>query len=397
MNGIKSFIVDVSSLIRDHGLLMVLFLIAQFSISTIAIHMYVKDVFCLVTIFSIYNKYRNVNNLGLLFFFCVINYLLMLSGKVINSQFEMFSLLIGPIAYYIFGYHTMNNIRSCKDFDVFLLLTIVSSSFMLWYNNIVDSEEVGFLNVTRAVLNDAGIEEQSATLQGMLAAIAISGLSYPISHQRLISVKSLLFFVSGLLSLFCVLHLINRSGLIILCVVVSLSLLYNKKIRVSYILLWGIFFFIVYSILVHYNEINDNITSAYKDRDDMEGQSVNSAGGRFVIWTKSLKLMWEYPYGWVNTKISGYCHNLWLDVARCVGIFPAFILVIYSLRNYYNVYILFKIKNNYINCVFVCVNISLFLAAFVEPVLEAISTFFYLMCMYWGMQQAYINRRFKIE
>lgn len=396
MNDISSFIGDIRLFFKNHGLLMVLFLLVQFTISTKAVHMYFKDAFCIIVLISFFTKYLYVPNAKLLSFFCLINYLLMLFGGIINSQFETLSLLVGPIAYFLFGYHIMRTIRNDMDFELFLLLTVISSSSVLWYNNIVDSLDVGFINLTRTILDADGIEENSATLQGLVASIAIIGISYPISRMKYMCVRSFFFIFSSLMSLFCVVHLVNRTGLVIVVLIALLSVIYTYRPKLITFISLFIIAIVVYVFLLNFSIISDDIIAAYSDRDNFEGQSVDTAGGRTIQWANAFSLMIEYPFGWRKSVDSGFCHNLWLDEARCVGVIPAFILFLFSISQYKNTLKLFKWKNNYVNCILVCFNAGFFMSAFVEPIMEALSTYFFLMCLVWGMQQCYIQNGCRI-
>lgn len=63
-----------------------------------------------------------------------------------------------------------------------------------------------------------------------------------------------------------------------------------------------------------------------------------------------------------------------------------------SVRNYQFTYRLFKMEGNPLVGFIVGLNVCMFLSAFMEPVLEGVSTYFYLMCMMWGIQRTYYER-----
>lgn len=381
------------SLLRNtfssQGILLFFFLIVQLTLSSPDIHVYIKDAFCTIAIIALFAKYAKVKGVVSLLLFCVINFILMFINHCVNSNFELFSLLMGPLAYFLFGYSVVDKSRSDDEVAVFLLLTIISSSLILWKNNIDDAYTNGLINTTRAILNENDIQEQSATLQGLIASLGIAGIAYPISHGFHKKGISFLYFISALLSLFCVIHLVNRSGLFVLLATVFVVMLYTARKHKGVIILVAIIALSVYYIISKSGMFVTEAMDAYQLRN--ENSSIVSGGMRVDLWEQGLHDMIEHPFGWSHLS-HYYCHNLWLDVARCVGIIPFAILVVISIKNYRTTFKLYRIKGCPMNGLLVGLNVCMFLSAFVEPVLEGKSTYFYLMCMVWGMQRAYYER-----
>lgn len=382
----------IRSLFKSQGILFFLFLLTQLSIFNNDIHVYIKVGFCLLLLLSI-NKYHPVNNSGfrMLVLFSIINGIMMFFVGAVNSNFENFAILIGPVAYYLFGYRAMSRFNDEREFEWFFILFVLASNIMLWISNIQDGVNNGLVNISRAIVNEMGEEEHSATLQGLIAAISISCISYPIAKSKYFDIESVLFIIFSILGIYCTIHLVNRTGLFVFVLVVFAALLYSVRKSgksLVFFLLFGVSFFYVLNML---GFIQIDVLDAYMAR---EVDSSTMGGGlRFDKWTAAFKYLFEYPFGWrFILKDVGYCHNLWLDVARCGGIIPFVLVLSASIKNYKNTFFLYKQKGLSINGFFVAYSFGLFLAAFVEPVIEAVSTFFFIMCMIWGMQQAYIDR-----
>ncbi len=387
-----SVLVDIRSLLKHQGILLILFFLTQFTIFNGYIHVYIKVLFCSLVLFKLFFRYRSS---FFLLAFCISNSLFLFVSGVIPSRFEVFAILIGPIAYYLYGYYVIDTCKCKEELSTFFLLFIFASSIQLWVSNIHDAIDVGIINTSRAILNDTGTQDHSATLQGLMAAFGLSGIAYPIAEFKHFSTKSLCYTCAALLSLFCVIHLVNRTGLVVIVAVLFITSIYSVRANIKSLIFIIFVLVVMFVILNNIGLISTDVLDAYINRE--ADASIKDGSDRFGRWINSFGYMFSYPLGWAKSLNQvGYSHNLWLDVARCTGLVPFSLLLITSIKNYKKTLRLFFLKGFSINGFLVGYSVGLFLSAFVEPVIEAVSTFFFIMCMVWGMQQAYMDKNFDL-
>ena len=140
-------------------------------------------------------------------------------------------------------------------------------------------------------------------------------------------------------------------------------------------------------VLLDSGILSGDILEAYQYRNE-NGYSIESAGGRTELWMMSIENLFLHPMGW---KQESYAHNLWLDMAKIGGwisLFPFIIATVIVLRK---LLLLFKNKCSlFAEGIFV-LNLAVFLAAFIEPVIEGSMSFFLLLMFIWGMTVAISN------
>lgn len=380
---------NINSIVRNifsiQGIRLSLFLATQLTLSLPDIHVYVKVGFCLFALASLIAENPNVKNiLPLLTFsatFAAISYV----NGAIHSNFELLGMLLCPLTYYLMGCSVVRTSHSDNEILWIILLTIISSNLILWENIIADVSENGLINVSRIIATDDG-SVLSATLQSMTASLGTACVVCAISYGVRKKAVFIISILAAALSLFCIIHLVTRTGLIVFAVVVFVALMYNYREQWWKILLTAVFVAVVFVLVAQLGGFYFDALDAYAERN--EDSSIASGGLRTIIWKNALNDFVTHPFGWSN-KVSYYAHNLWLDVARCAGILPFFILVAISVRNYQFTYRLFKMEGNPLVGFIVGLNVCMFLSAFMEPVLEGVSTYFYLMCMIWGIQRVY--------
>ncbi len=72
----------------------------------------------------------------MLVLFSIINGIMMFFVGAVNSNFENLAILIGPVAYYFFGYRAMSIFNDEREFEWFFILFVLASNIMLWISNI---------------------------------------------------------------------------------------------------------------------------------------------------------------------------------------------------------------------------------------------------------------------
>ena len=386
MNIIK----DLFCTCKRHGIKLLLLFLMLLSIMS-SMHVYVKDAFSILLLIMLgVRKFDKTAKLLLCF---SLTYSFFIFVKSPTNVTEIFSYLICPTTFYLLGKRIIEESPSEQDMlNVFIILTL-GINVVLWVNNVSDSIEYGIVNVARVIENDTQ-REISATLQGLLLSVGISGIGYTIASGSLFKWRSIVFLIFSLLSLFCTVHLVNRTGMVIFAIAVLVSMFFVFRQKKGYIVLAGLFLYAVYILLSYYGIINEEILDAYEARSFDQ----DTGGGRTEIWALSLSDLMNNPFGWEGREIGyskGYCHNLWLDVARRAGWLPFFFLVYITIGKVKDLTkFAYKEKNilaGYMMSLIVCALVS----SFMEPVIEGISLYFYFICFLWGIQNDYANKEFK--
>ena len=143
---------------------------------------------------------------------------------------------------------------------------------------------------------------------------------------------------------------------------------------------WMILVFILGLFLVKYGVINEEILTAYQDREISSTANAYELGGRSDIWSDALQKFVTNPFGWPRVE---YAHNLWLDIARVGGWLPLFFFILATIAWIKNSLRLIKRPTTFILLLF-SINIAMLIASFVEPVIDASMLFFSIMMMVWG-------------
>jgi hypothetical protein len=208
------------------------------------------------------------------------------------------------------------------------------------------------------------------------------------------------YLILFLLSAISILYLGSRTGLVIIIMAfIGAYFVYifycpgqaGEKIKISFII-FILMVFIFYAIQMNILGIAEKINSStlgmrfskYYIFDDL----------RLIAWKESFLGIFDNPLGGKKVYIPlNYVHNLWLDVGFSSGIFPFFILLLFSFLSYKDLLRLIKNKKvpNEIKILLTGIYISLFANFFVEPILEGYFTLFSIFCFIAGMTNSYIR------
>ncbi|WP_147321463.1 MULTISPECIES: O-antigen ligase [unclassified Arenibacter] len=117
---------------------------------------------------------------------------------------------------------------------------------------------------------------------------------------------------------------------------------------------------------------------------------VTSGGGRTERWIKSFEYLFTHPLGW-EAKEFGYSHNMWLDVLRAGGIIPFILLIIHSIKSFFQIKRTITISkaNILLNGQILFYAIAFFLLFMVEPIFDGLFSSFVVFCLYKGIVNKY--------
>lgn len=369
------------------------FFLLLLSVLTITIpqHVYVKVAISLFVLIALWSKYYDNTTIQLLFFSISYSLIAWLVGCDV-SNFELLSYIVAPIAFYMIGKQLVDVSNKGDDNAISYLFIVIAGSVALWYINVSDGIENGFINTTRLLYNEDNKLMLTATIQGVIASLGISMVAYLVSYGVKFNIKSAVCLACVLLSTFCVIHLVNRTGLVVLGATICATLAYTSKTKFSRVVIFILFLVSLYYLLVLIGVLNEDLYNAYEERNLDDVGKVSTAGSRTERWIQSISLLFTSPIGWYNMSRVEYSHNLWLDVARVSGWLPFGILLSITIKQIKSLVTLFKINGDkFIGFLFGVMS-CVYLSAFVEPIIEGISTYFAIMCLLWGMQNAYYRQ-----
>lgn len=310
------------------------------------------------------------------------------------SWANLISYLICPILFYFWGKFVVDKTNgNLNKLITFWCISILLFSVILYISTAQDIILNGFINSSRTFPiwgSVSGAESLSATLYGLNASLGLVGLPFYFTKCKTRKLIKYIFLLLSILSLITVIHLINRTGIVILVLCFVTVALYRYNGNIFRLLALCSIIVIISLILVQFQVINQDISDAYIIRDDGVG-SINTAGGRLEKWIIGLNNIFKHPFGWEFSSIKyGYAHNLWIDIARIAGIIPFTLFLIVSIFAFNTLRKLLKYREKKITPLILGLNICFFLSSFVEPVIEAMPLYFYLYIMLWGIQQQMI-------
>ena len=308
---------------------------------------------------------------------------------------DVFGYLICPIAFFLWGKYI---IRSFLDKPIiiegFFLMMVLAFSVVFYYYSYLDYLIVGTENVTRKLIIE-GTVDKNATYYGLVGSVGLAGISIFLYNLKIKQNLILYgFLVVGVSSTLCIMHLVNRTGFVLIAATIFLLIVYRfsgqRKFTIS-----GVFFVIVIGLVVYYITTDFSsveIFAAYDNRSD----SLEGAGHRSWRWMLGLENLLYYPMGW--STVAGYqklyVHNLWLDISRSGGVLPFVFYLICTSYDIKHSLKIFRNKNkNIIGFLLLSYYVVFSLSSFVEPVIDGCVLYFYLYCMIGGCLSQYCREQ----
>lgn len=352
--------------------------------------------FCLLVILAASGQnYHNKNATVLLLYGLSLAVIMTIKGVYdISSVVDS---ILSQVCYYIFGKMVVDYYaQQRKNPLVFLLLMafFFGAYFYLW--TIIDVIGTNSLVSPQRWLVVEGTQH-TATHIGTNVSIGLVGLSAfaVIRNNKIIK---WCFLTIGLLSLLSVIHMVNRSGVVIafLSIIIVLFFYYKKTSHFKTFVISALSVLILSIALYAIALSNDTfqlVVEAYAEREtDVDESALLQGGGRTIRWADALSNIPTHPFGWESSsKGYNYAHNMWLDVAKDAGWLPFVLLIVITFRIISGVLKLQKKECSSLTCTLLGINVCMFSSAFVEPVLGGM--FFSCYCVIWGFQERYYSTR----
>ena len=344
----------------------------------------------LLSIFSIicwgilpYKKWWDGISIPLLFFSVFYAGIVLYKGENPGWSF-IFSMLFAPTAFYRLGCFLMKHIQDEMQRQKMLIYIIGFYLLPLFLLTAQDIALTGLINDSRKMLLDLGEDDSmAATLYGLMASAGIGCIGAVFAKQQNKWLKFGLILVAAL-SLLSVIHLVNRTGLVICAACLFVGFALSTRMNISKMLPILLIFIVVGIFLSESGILGGDVSEAYADRDDRndDANSAN-AGGRTELWLDAIGNLFVSPLGW---KLERYAHNMWLDIARAAG-WLAFVPFVKATISY-----LLRFKNVLKSAskdntllILLSINVAMLLNAFVEPVVDGSLSFFSLLMLVWGL------------
>ena len=296
------------------------------------------------------------------------------------------SMIIAPVAYYRFGSWAICWLEDDKKKLQFLFISILLYLIPVLLLTIQDILIVGFVNESRYLLSDIGKEEStlSATIYGLMSSAGIAFVSIIFAESLKLKEKAV-FFSLAAIALVIVVHLINRTGIVLLITSIILSFGYSTGMRLSKVVSSLLLLLLVLVIIIKSGLVSQEIIDAYIERESGTTDNAAELGGRSGKWQAAISDLMSSPLGW---KRVGYVHNLWLDLAAVAGWIATIPFVVATINVLKTTFRMIKRNVTPFRLVVVTMVVAMFLNCMVEPVIEASLLFFVLMMFVWGMLKA---------
>jgi len=321
----------------------------------------------------------------ILFVFSLFYSMMAVMTDQIGSGFMLIAILVAPVGLYRFGQWLMYTFYEDKVRQRLLLIIITAYLLPLFILTFKDVAMVGIVNVSRSMGGDMDTGDSlAATLYGMMSAVGIAGIASVFAKGQSLGIR-LLYIILSFLSLFVVIHLVNRTGLIVFVTCILAALVFSTDMKMSRIITSLILLGAVSFALFKTGIMAEDILDAYMDREMSATSDMSELGGRSDIWADALYQLARHPLGWERVR---YAHNLWLDIARVGGWFALLLFIIPTfkwLRN--GLRLMRKTKTPFLLMI-LSMNAAMFLSSFVEPVIEGSILFFSLFMMIWGVTES---------
>mgnify|MGYP006914754868 CR=1 FL=1 len=344
-------------------------------------NIYLLFSFSLSSLFLLRLKVDRVSISLLLFscFYCINQCLTIGFG----SGFVFVSTLLAPFSFYNFGCWLMGWIKDDRQRLNFLFLTFLCYLLPALALAIQDMMIVGLINESRHLLLDIGKEDTTlaATLYGLMSSTGIGFVAILFSSKMKIWKKLLLFFIC-IIAVLIVIHLVNRTGLVLLALCILFSFAYSTRLNMSRIIITSFLLLIIFFIIVYSGLISQDVIDAYVMREDSASSNASEFGGRMVLWEDALSNIFTHPFGW---KRLNYAHNLWIDLAAVGGWISLFF---FMKATFASIKGFFKVMYQHVTpfkLILLTMYLSMMFNSMVEPVIEGSLLFFVLFIFIWGI------------
>lgn len=331
------------------------------------------------------------NQAIILIFFSFFYVLISGLNGVLPGNTYVIGILICPFLFYLFGKYLFFAKLSESQLIRFLLITSLLLLAYTLYYTIIDIRQVGIINIHRHFYFQDSGEGVSATLNGIISSLGLGGAGFLFFMRQKIDKKLCVSLILVALSALLInIHLVNRTAIFALILIMLIGTIYSNKQNVLKTILFLLFFVALFFIFSESPSLDSDILSAYETRDAGEGE-IAGGGGRFERWDIALSNIFIHPFGFVELtqKTGYYAHNLWLDTARVAGVIPLALLLFFTVKTIWSCVLIIKYSSTALGYYLLSLYCCSAVYCMCEPVMDAIPLFFYLFCLISGILNSY--------
>lgn len=240
---------------------------------------------------------------------------------------------------------------------------------------------------------------RAATGSGILNTLMVSTIPYTVKFEKRLPVK-LFFIILLVLDIRYMFMLGTRTQffiLLLMTIFATIQFSYSRYGFTGVIKCIVVITVIIIAAILVYNfnvlSVRDyilktNLAARYVERASLE----KSDSFRFHSFWRGLRDLFIYPLGRHRGQI--YYHNMWLDVGRVSGIIPFATLLMYSVRNFKNVIVIWNGEKIIpaLRYLLLFAYMGVYANFFVEPIWEGGLNLFLAMCVIDGMTNAMTRR-----
>lgn len=240
---------------------------------------------------------------------------------------------------------------------------------------------------------------RAATGSGALNTLPISVAPYAVKFEKRLPVKImfLALFFATIQYMFMLGTRTQFAILLLIVILAALQFAYSEQGIAGVLKCIGIMAVIslIAFLIYHFNVLSirdyilsTNLAARYQRRASLE----NADSFRFQSFWIGLRELIQYPMGGRASQV--YRHNMWLDVGRVSGIIPFCLLLVYSIKNFANVTVIWKNTKILpsLRYLLLFLYIGAYVNCFVEPIWEGALNFFLALCVVDGMVSAMMRR-----
>lgn len=314
------------------------------------------------------------------------------NNDIPNSYTIFIGYFVFPPTFYFLGQYLIKKYPSAQTVYFLIFFVCFFLCLIPFLSNVYSVIENGFMSIrTIKLLWNKENAVLNATNLGSYFAINLTLLPLIFSRKKSATEKKYSFLALFLviISLFSIINMLNRTGLVIfLCSLLVYIILSEKRTNALIVLfiLTGIFL-----ILYTFNIEGFRTWFEFSNYYERLTETGIHNEPRLRLWQEAIRVIFIRPFG--NNSIMGgnFAHNLWLDVGIKAGLIPMVALLVLTLSVLFDIIQIINNKNNaeFLRLLIAGCGIAFYITFFLEPIIAGYLILFFLYCFICGIITGY--------
>jgi len=307
-----------------------------------------------------------------------------------------------PFVSYQSGQYIYKRFQNVNSFSLLLVILAVCMgawTIVLCIRDYIDTGNI--VNVTRSIgidedvwEKDAEAEGLGATNMGLLVSVLLGTVGVLLLRPRSFSDRlvRIITIVGAILGLYVTIHLLNRTGLIIIAISLFIAFLRPPVSPMKIGVAISVLLIIAASVfaIAQSSEVIQKALEGYAERNSVTGYGIESAGGRTDRWAAAFEQIPTIPFGASRLdfqNMNTYAHNLWLDCAIVGGWIPFVLLIVMTVRLARSMIKVMRMEavSSFNRSYFLLYAVTMTMQSMVEPILQCSLPYFCLLLFFWGI------------